>query len=342
MTLISHNRPCFGHEEEAAAVAALRSGWVAQGPQVAAFENEVCAFLVLPAGHGIAVSSGSAALYLALLALGAAGQKVIAPVYSCRAVLNAIELARATPIWADVGADGPNIELRSISSDSAPIAIVAHMFGLPAALPNRDTPVIIEDCAQAIGAEVAGRKVGTIGKVGVFSFGATKLMTTGGQGGMLVSRDSNVIDFVRKTRDYDTVPDAHPRFNLQMTDLQAAIGRAQLRKLSVFIERRKEIFARYRDIGFDVLDARSDTSPVRYRTVIRSSNPHGVINILGEHEIKAIVPVEDRELLGPADQFPNAAALTHTTVSLPTYPSLNDDELSRIVEVLRGNKIVQE
>jgi perosamine synthetase len=333
--LISHNRPCFGSEEEAAAVGVLRSGWVAQGEQVAAFEDEVCAFLDLPPGYGVAVSSGSAALYVALLALGASGQKVIAPAYSCRAISNAIELARATPLWGDIGVDRPNLDPEAINSDIAPIAILAHMFGMPAALPEGNSPVVIEDCAQALGAELSGRKVGTIGKIGVFSFAATKLMTTGGQGGMLVSRDSAIVEFVRKARDYDTVPDGHPRFNIQMTDVQAAIGRVQIRKLPGFLTRRRQIFERYVGAGINLLDTADLRSvPVRFRAVMRTDQPLQWRKRLAEAEIRAIVPVTQGEILTDYLSVPRAAEFSRRTLSLPIHPALTDSDVDHIVDTL--------
>lgn len=333
--MISHNRPCFDSEEETAAVAVLRSGWVAQGPQVAAFEDEICAFLALPAGHAVAVSSGSAALYLALLALRATGKKVIAPAYSCRAVLNAIKLAGATAVWTDVGVDSANLEPRLVSSAVAPIAIVAHMFGLPAALPDENLPIIVEDCAQALGAEIAGRKVGTFGKVGIFSFGATKLMTTGGQGGMLVSCDREIVEFARKSRDYDVMPTARRRFNFQLTDLQAAIGRVQLRKLPTFLARREQIFRRYAEAGLKLLDIKNwHERPVRFRAVMRTDRAPHWQDRLAETGVHAIVPVTANELLVERSLAPRAAWLSRHTLSLPIYPVLADDDVDRIVHLL--------
>jgi perosamine synthetase len=140
---------------------------------------------------------------------------------------------------------------------------------------------------------------------------------------------------VRDYREFDSRNDRKPRFNLQMTDLQAAIGREQLRKLPFFVSRRREIFERYRNAGLDLYDAHSDASSVRYRTIIRSKNPRWVIEQLAYGGIKAIVPVEDWELLGPADQFPRAAEFARTTLSVPAYPSLSDEDLTQIIETLQ-------
>ena len=333
--MIPHNRPTLGLQERRAADRVLAGGWLAQGREVAAFENELCAYLGLPEGHAVAVSSGTAALFLALRILNAQGSAVACPVYACSAVVNAISLAGAVPHFVDTAADGPNIDASKLAG-IAGIAIIPHMFGMPvdvSAATSNDI-IVIEDCAQALGASVAGKPVGCGGHVGIFSFYATKMITAGGQGGMLVSRDRNLADAARDYREFDGRHDRKPRFNLQMTDLQAAVGRVQLGQLPDFIARRNAIFARYRDAGLDLLDEQSHGVPVRYRTIVRAENPRAIIDKLARHDIKAIVPVEDWELLGPAHQYPRAAALAQTTVSLPTYPSLSDEELSRVIGVL--------
>jgi perosamine synthetase len=336
--LIPHNRPTLGLEEQRAAERVLAGGWLAQGDEVEAFENELCGHLGLPEGHAVAVSSGTAALFLALSVLDARGSSVSCPVYACSALVNAIRLAGAAPVLVDTAAGSPNIDPSQLSRSAVGFAIIPHMFGMPvdiSAATNKGVTVI-EDCAQALGASSGGAPIGLAGQVGIFSFYATKMITSGGQGGMLVSRDRGVADAARDYRQFDGRDDRKPRFNFQMTDLQAAIGRVQLRKLPGFIARRAEIFARYRDCGLDLLDDQGRGVPVRYRIVVRTGNPRGLIDKLARSDIKAIVPVEDWELLGPADRFPNAAALSRTIVSLPAYPSLSDEELSRVIDIL-GN-----
>jgi perosamine synthetase len=342
--MIAHNRPTLGLEEGRAADRVLAGGWVAQGREVEAFENELCGYLGVPERHAVAVSSGTAALFLALWILDARDSAVACPVYGCSALVNAIRLAGAMPHIVDTAADSPNIDPSKLARATAGFAIIPHMFGMPAdvSAATRNGIVVIEDCAQAIGASFAGAPVGVSGQVGIFSFYATKMITSGGQGGMLVSRDRGLADAARDYRQFDGRHDRKPRFNFQMTDLQAAIGRVQLRKLPGFVARRDEIFARYRAAGFDLLDERSHGVPVRYRSIVRTESPRTVIGKLARHDIAAIVPVEDWELLAPPDQYPNAAALTRTTVSLPTYPSLSDQERSRVVDVLKEAACVGE
>lgn len=333
--IIAHNRPTLGHEEQSAARRVLESGWVAEGPEVEALENEICEFLGLPVGHAVAVSSGSAALFLAIKVIGGADQAVACPVYACSALTNAITLAGARPVVVDVAPDSPNVDIETLSQVEAGAAIMPHMFGLPVPLPATRRLRIIEDAAQALGAVVGDKPAGTGGDVGVLSFYATKVMTTGGHGGMLVSRHRDLADAARDFRTFDGRRDRNPRFNFQMTDLQAAVGRAQLKKLPGFLARRREIFDRYRAAELPIMEEQPYGRPIRYRCVMRCAAPARMIGELQRAGIKAIVPIEDWELLGPARDFPHAAALAQSTVSLPIYPSLTDQEQERVIDVVQ-------
>lgn len=330
--MIPHNRPSLGDEEKLGAARVLDSGWLAQGTEVEAFENELCGFMGLPAGHAVALSSGTAALFMSLWVLGAQGRAVAFPVYACSALRNAVIMAGGQEILLDVASDSPNLVSADLTKCDAEIAIVPHMFGLPVDLSGLANVEVIEDCAQAIGAKVNGMLAGLQGKVGIFSFYATKLMTSGGQGGMLVSRDKALVDSVRDYRDFDCRRDRKPRFNFQMTDLQAAVGRAQLRKLPSFLARREELFGRYQQAGLPLLDAHGKAVPIRYRAVLKTDRPRQVIDALAEKGIKSIVPVEDWELLGEGEVFPNALKLSRQSVSLPLYPTLPDEAVEAIID----------
>ena len=330
-----HNKPHLGKEEELAAQRVIRSGWLAQGNEVEAFENEVCNFLALPDGHAVALSNGTSALYLALWALTAEGQKVAIPAYACSALRNAVAMAHCEEIVLDSASGTPNMDLAVLKASGADCAIVPHMFGIPLDLSGLTGLNIIEDCAQSIGAILNGLPTGVHGRIGVFSFYATKLITSGGQGGMLVSKDKNIVDLVRDYRQFDCRRDDKQRFNFQMTDLQAAIGREQLSKLPGFLAARKRVFEAYSNAGIQLLGAgasnNANTSPARYRAVVVTEKPQEIITALHGEGIKAIVPVEDWELLGDGSHFPNALKLTKRTVSLPIYPSLSNKDVTAII-----------
>ena len=157
------------------------------------------------------------------------------------------------------------------------------MYGIPIEF-DRKNNTTVEDCCQALGAKIDNQLVGLQGDIGFFSFYATKLMTSGGQGGMLISENKNLIDNAKDYREFDMRHDKKKRFNFQMTDLQAAIGREQLKKLPGFIKRREEIFQLYKKEGLDLLDIKPEEEsylkPVRYRAIIQTKKPKQIIESL--------------------------------------------------------------
>src|SRR5581483_7246060 len=238
-SVIPHSRPALGDDEVRAAAAVIRSGGVAQGPVVRDFEAAV-ADLVAMRG-GVAVHSGSAALELALLVLGVgAGDEVILPSYVCTAPWLAVTRVGASARLVDIElgtyAVDPAAVRRAVSPRTRAV-IVPHLFGLPAdltALESLGLP-LIEDCAQTLGATESGRPVGSVGRLTVCSFYATKLLCAG-DGGMLLSNDMDLLNRARALRDYDEAPVLQAAaFNRKMTDLQAAVGGAQVRRFGEFL-----------------------------------------------------------------------------------------------------------
>jgi perosamine synthetase len=334
--MIPHNKPTLGTQEQAAAMRVLDSGWVAQGPEVEAFENELCRFFGVPEGHALAVSSGSAGVYLALWALDGKEKHIGMPVYSCAALRNAVGLAGGKSVYLDCAENTANVDIAQVVRSNIDILIAPSMFGIPVALPSARSYKVVEDLAQSFGAAVDGNRIGLRGEVGICSFYATKMITSGGQGGAVISRDKALIDKVRDYREFDCRDDRKLRFNFQMTDIQAAIGRSQLCRLPDFIQRRTQLFSIYREAGLELIDSHSpQIKPVRYRAVIRCSEPVRVINTLAAAGVRAIIPVETYELLDTPDRYPVAQALTQTTVSLPLYPALNVEDAHRIARIAK-------
>ena len=333
--MIPHNKPTIGIEEELAALRVLRSGLLSQGSEIESFENEFCDFIGLPKGHAIAVSSGTAALYLALWILEGDKKTITFPGYVCSALRNATNMIGGNEEILDIKKESPNIKFEGIKKES--IAIIPHMYGIPVDVTKIQNMNIIEDCAQSLGAKINGISVGLYGNAGIFSFYATKLMTSGGHGGMYVSKDKKLVDRVKDYREFDYRHDQKKRFNFQMTEIQAAIGREQLKKLPKFLERREEIFQKYKKAGLELLDVgenQNHLSPVRYRAVIKTEEPNKIIKSLESVGVKAIVPTEDWELLGKHELLPNAVELSRKTVSLPIYPTLTDEEIDIILSVI--------
>jgi len=332
--MIPHNRPTLGKEEEEAALRVIRSGQLSQEKEVKSFEDEFCEFMNLPKGHAAALSSGSASLYLALWSLDAKGKKIIFPSYACSALGNAVKMADGNEIIIDNKKNSINLDLEKAKDLKHDIKIIPHMFGIPNNLSEVKSGQIIEDCAQSLGAKVNDNYVGTQGTVGIFSFYVTKMMTSGGQGGMIISRNKEIIEKVKDYREFDFRSDNEKRFNFQMTEIQAAIGREQLKKLPEFLEKRNKIFMKYKNEGLELLDVEDEQSkivPARYRAIVKTDNPKKMIESLRNVGVKAIVPIEKWEIQGQELDFPNATKICSQTVSLPIYPSLTNDELDIIL-----------
>jgi perosamine synthetase len=261
-------RPSFGREEEDSILAALRSGWVSQGPRVAEFERNFAEYVGAP--HAVAVSSCTAALHLAMWVAGIRqGDEVICPSLSFIATANAIVHCGATPVFADIDKATYNIDPQAIEAAITPrtkAILVVHQIGLPAQLneiseiAKRRGLLVIEDAACAIGAEYQGRRVGLPHSLmACFSFHPRKILTTG-EGGMITTADGALAERMRRVRQhamglsdlarhssskvmiesYDEVG-----FNYRMTDLQAAVGLVQLQRLDGMLARRRELAARY-------------------------------------------------------------------------------------------------
>ena len=335
--MIPHNRPTLNIEEEKAAIRVLRSGWLTQGKEVEAFENEFCKFVGLPEGHAVAVSSGTASLFLSLWVLNAKNKKISFPGYVCSALHHSIAMIGGNENLIDTAPNSPNLDLNLLKKSNSDIAILPHMYGIPMDISNFKNEVIIEDCCQALGAKVNNKHVGLHGIVGVYSFYVTKLMTSGGHGGMFVSSDKSLVDQVKDYREFDDRQDYKKRFNFQMTDLQAAIGRVQLKKLPTFLQRREEIFQRYKNGGLELLDIDPESkhiSPVRYRAILKTTEPQKIINSLQAVDTKSIIPTDEYIVSENQSLFPNSSRFTKETLSLPIYPSLTNSEIDIILSVL--------
>jgi perosamine synthetase len=337
--MIPHSCPTID-----ASSACLRCGQIAMGPQVEKFERAFAKQSGMR--DAAAVSSGTAALHLALLALGVKkGDEVIIPTHVCTALLNAAHYVGATPVLVDVQAADANICALDVSrkiSRRTKAIIVPHMFGSPADLSSllRFGVPLIEDCAQALGARYAGRLVGTFGKISVFSFYATKMMATG-EGGMVVSNDRRLMSRVRDLLSYDNKPDYKVRFNYKMTDVGASLGCVQLKKLNMFIARRRQIAKFYDKALKDlpcVLPLRGkDIDPVFYRYVIGiKGSADKFVTAMKKKGVCC-----ERPLFRPLHQYMKMKGFSvsdqwmASSVSLPIYPTMTHGQAERVVRGVR-------
>ncbi|MBN1422803.1 MAG: DegT/DnrJ/EryC1/StrS aminotransferase family protein [Planctomycetes bacterium] len=343
--MIPHSRPTRAPGDVEAVARVLASGRLAAGPEVAAFE-EAFARRVGRA-RGIATASGQAALHLALLGLGVGrGDRVAIPSYACTALLNAVRYVGAEPVLVDAGdPDGPdpfNLDPEGLAR-ARPLAaaIAPHLFGFPADIPALRAAAgapIIEDCAMAAGARDGGREAGAAGEVAIFSFYATKMLSTG-QGGMLLCDDEGVAARVRDLSTYDEREEYRVRYNYAMTDIQAVLGRLQLARLDAFVAARRAIAARYDEAFGRPVPCRAGTRPAFFRYPIRlPSDPRAAARRLAGLGVEAKPPVfrpVHRYLgLDPA-AFPRAEALDRSVLSIPIYPGLTDEESRAVIEAVK-------
>ena len=342
--MIPHSRPALGPEEEAAACRVVRSGYLAQGSEVAALEAELGATLGVE--HVVAVSSGSAALHLSLLALGIQpADRVAMPSYVCSALLHAVQHIKARPLLVDIDPDTLNIapdDLARHRNLEIRAAFVPHMFGKAAdlqSLLDLDIP-IIEDCAMSLGAIYKGRKLGSLGRLSIFSFYATKVLCAG-EGGAVATSSPEMAAQVRDLRDYDGRTDAQPRYNYKLTDLQAAIARVQLQKLHTLIARRRELGARYdRELsrtGAHLPGFEPGDYPFRYVVL----HPDGAADLIPRFEAAGVAarrpvfcPIHRCLNLSDSD-FPHTSDAYRRALSLPLYPDLSEPEVARVLQTAR-------
>jgi perosamine synthetase len=263
-------RPWLGPEEAEAAAEAVASGWVAQGPRVREFEEAFAAAIGVP--HAVALSSCTAALHLALIAseIGP-GDEVIVPSLSFIATTNAVRYVGAQPVFADVDLATQNLSPKTVEAHltgRTRAVILVDQAGIPAdldairALCDPLQVTVIEDAACAVGSTYRARPAGEGAALAAFSFHPRKLLTTG-EGGMITTADGSIADRLRRLREHGmdiSAADRHRSqqpviehyteigFNFRMTDIQAAIGLVQLRKLPEMVARRRTFARRYQEL----------------------------------------------------------------------------------------------
>lgn len=357
--------------EERYVLAALRSGWVAPlGPEVDAFETEAAQRVGVP--HALALSSGTAALHLGLLGLGAGPENVVVCAsLTFAASANAIVYTGATPVFVDSdrqdGNVDPDLLLESVDTlraEGVPVAaaLVVDLFGrcadyaqLTAELARRDVPVL-EDAAEAFGGSHRGKAAGSFGSVSVLSFNGNKIMTTSG-GGMLLSEDHEMVERARylstqARRPVGWYEHADIGYNYRLSNVLAALGRAQLTRLDQMIARRRAIRDAYvaglSDLpGVRFLGADGPPRPDNGWLTCIEVDPDwaamtatDLIGKLNAEEVEARhvwKPMHRQPVFANARAFVTGAAdrLFANGVALPSGSALTDGDIERVIEVVR-------
>ncbi len=364
----------FGSEEEAAVTEVVRSRWLSMGEITQQFEAEFADFVGIK--HAIAVTNATAALHLACVASGLGpGDEVIVPSLTFVATANAVRYTGAVPVFADVeSTDWLNISPASIEAcitDRTRAILVVHYGGFSCNMPaikgiaRRHNLIVLEDSAHAIGSELDGRKLGTWGHIGCYSFFSNKNMTTG-EGGMLATNDDALAERLRILRSHGMTSlswDRHQGhawsydvvdlgYNYRIDEMRSALGRVQLRKLPANNQRRAELTRLYRDLLSEL--APQVKMPFEEK---RGTSCHHILPILLPAGMDRIRFMEGMKVHGiqtsihypPVHQFqiyrdewekrggplPLTEEIAAREVTLPLYPAMQDEQVEWVVRAVQ-------
>lgn len=367
----------------------LRSGWLVQGPMVREFEEKWSSFT--GAKHSIAVTSCTTALHLTLAALGIQpGDEVIVPAFTWVATANVVEHLGGQVVFCDIDPNTFNLDvaqLEQIITPKTKAVLPVHLFGLSAdmnvinQLAKQHGLWVVEDAACGFGSRYHGRHVGTLGDAGCFSFHPRKAITTG-EGGMITTNDDQLAERLRRLRDHGaSISDLqrhlgarpylladHPDsgYNHRMTDMQAALGSAQMERAAAIITERQQLAKNYDEafaglpwlvtpIQKAALEHGYQSYPCLYQPErirpesVQSINKKrndwmdrlqqvGISTRPATHAVHMLTFYRDKYGLKPTD-FPNAYAANDCSISLPLFHGMTEAEQAFVIEQVLGNKI---
>jgi len=340
---IAHSKPTITEKDIQAVCQALESRHLEDGNLVVEFEEKMKSYI--GCSYSIATNTGFSAIHLSLIALELKkGDEVIIPSYSCPALLNPILIMGCIPVLVDTEMNSvclSAIEVKRKITSKTKAIIVPHIFGFPAPVEeicSYGVPVI-EDCAQSVGGTIEGKKMGSFASISVFSFYASKMITTG-DGGMLLTDDEEIYNRALNYRYYGHKKNhKYLAYNYHLTNMPAALGIAQLEKLDQIIQRRKEISRQYNKafLACSEIDCTFEgrLNSAFYRYPVSINNRDFVKKELAQEGIQTGFGVLEglHQLQDIGDnQFPETTKNLKNVLSLPIYPDLTNLEVKFVID----------
>ena len=357
-TFLSFQPPAIGEEEIEAVSETLRSGWLTTGPRTAELERRFAEYV--GARHCLAVASGTAALHLSLLALGVGpGDEVITVPFTFLATVSAIDYTGARPVFVDVDPRTLTMDPTALEAAITPrtrAVIPVHLYGRPAdmdpivAIARRHGLVVIEDAAQAHGADYKGRRVGTLGDMACFSFYPGKNLGAYGEGGLVVTDSPEYTRTLRMLRDWGAEKKYEhvlKGYNYRMEGIQGAVLRVKLRHLDDWTDARRAAAARYDELlvdsGVETPPPASDARHVYHIYAVRTASRQAWQDALKEQGIQTGVHYPVPVHLQPAfadlgyraGQFPASERAAKEVLSLPMFPELSAEQCETVCGAVR-------
>ncbi|MGB8707620.1 MAG: UDP-4-amino-4,6-dideoxy-N-acetyl-beta-L-altrosamine transaminase [Dehalococcoidia bacterium] len=356
----------------AVVVEVLKSDWITQGPKVDEFEKKVAEYC--GARYAVAVSSGTAALHAACAVAGiSSGDEAITTPITFAATANAIIYCGGKPVFADINADTLNIDAGEVFKKLSPktkAILPVDFAGYPAdldeiiAIAKEKGLIVIEDASHALGAEYKGRKIGSLADMTIFSFHPVKHITTG-EGGMILTDNEEFYDKLKIFRHHGIVKDNpsqgswyyeiyNPGYNFRLTDFQCALGISQLKKLDRFVQRRRQIAAKYNEAFADmeevitpiedktvkavyhiyVIQLRTEKLKVGRKEILEALRAENIgvnVHYLPVH----LHPFYQKKFGYKRGDYPAAEKYYERAITLPLFPKMSDDDIEDVIKAVR-------
>ena len=371
-SMLPYGHQCIDEEDIAAVVEVLRSDLITQGPKVDEFERKVAGYC--GAKYAVAMSSGTAALHAACAVAGiSAGDEVVTTPITFAATANAVVYCGGRPVFADIREDTLNIDVREIERRIMPrtkVILPVDFAGHPAdlddimAIARARKLIVIEDACHALGAEYKGRKTGSLADMTVFSFHPVKHITTG-EGGMVLTNAEEFYQKLKIFRQHGIVRDSsagqpwyyeipHRGYNFRLTDFQCALGISQLKKLDLFVARRREIAAKYNEAFAEMKEIITPAEEeyvkaayhiyvIQLRTEKLTAGRQEIFEALRAENIGVNVhylpvhlhPYYQRKFGYKIGDYPRSEAYYERAITLPLFPKMSDADAENVIKAVR-------